>query len=590
MIYWHMTTNQKGAFNTSTFQKVKRLLSPIKKFPYSAAGVLLYAVLVGLFFTALPYIFKVLTTAIETNNKELFILRTKILIGTLVIHVLLKVCFKPLLFIYERNVKNYLDKVYLKKFLQADNNDVERHGTGKLISTVGKGISNRNDMWSQLLRGYSIKIVSIISSVIILAQELSYIYLITITFWIFSYYRLDYFVTKALKKRKKVKEIDLEMDRMSVRRFMSKFEILTSGKYEYESEKRDLIYKDRWNIKRKEKVFQGLWYDWSVFFWWIVYIVRITRIIGQDVLVWHADFSDFVLITWLSLVVWHSFNDIMVQSRKLMDRFVHVEKLRDLFDNMKQIQELQNGNDFQYTSGNIELSKIVFWYNEDKIFKNFNLDIKWGTKTAFVWPSGSGKSTLIKLIAGYLSPQSGDIVIDNQKISQISLSSFYNSLWFLKQEPNVFDGTIYENLLYSIQENISDAQLHNILHLAKCEFIFDFKHGLQTEIGEKGIHLSWGQRQRLAIAKIFLKDPKIIILDEPTSALDSVSEEAVTEALHNLFKDRTVIIIAHRLQTVKEADEIILLDKWEIKERWNHEQLKELNGLYAKMLKLQSWF
>jgi ABC-type multidrug transport system fused ATPase/permease subunit len=135
-----------------------------------------------------------------------------------------------------------------------------------------------------------------------------------------------------------------------------------------------------------------------------------------------------------------------------------------------------------------------------------------------------------------------------------------------------------------------DHRIQEAIRLSKCEFIYDFPDWLETEIGERGIRLSGGQRQRLAIAKIFLKDPKIIILDEPTSALDSFSEEAITQAMNELFKWRTVIIIAHRLQTVKHADDIILLDKWAIMERWTHDELVAQWGQYAKMLELQSGF
>jgi len=120
------------------------------------------------------------------------------------------------------------------------------------------------------------------------------------------------------------------------------------------------------------------------------------------------------------------------------------------------------------------------------------------------------------------------------------------------------------------------------IKLSKCEFIYDLPDGLKTEIGERWVRLSWGQRQRLAIAKIFLKNPEIILLDEPTSALDSFSEEAITEAMHNLFEHRTVIIIAHRLQTVKEADDIIVFDEWKIVERWTHKSLISHKGKYNK--------
>ncbi|MCH2188914.1 ATP-binding cassette domain-containing protein, partial [Candidatus Gracilibacteria bacterium] len=181
---------------------------------------------------------------------------------------------------------------------------------------------------------------------------------------------------------------------------------------------------------------------------------------------------------------------------------------------------------------------------------------------------------------------------------------------YLTQEPSVFDGTVYDNLTYALESfpNPSDTaptpnpspkgrgesefeqHLHHIIKLAKCEFIYDFPEGLQTEIGEKGIRLSGGQRQRLAIAKIFLKDPKIIILDEPTSALDSFSEEQITQAMRNLFKGRTVIVIAHRLQTVKNADHIYVIEDGQVIEEGTHSSLTKKKGIYKRMLDLQSGF
>ena len=132
--------------------------------------------------------------------------------------------------------------------------------------------------------------------------------------------------------------------------------------------------------------------------------------------------------------------------------------------------------------------------------------------------------------------------------------------------------------------------MKEVIKQAKCEFIYELENWLQTEIWEKWIRLSWWQRQRLAIAKIFLKDPQIIILDEPTSALDSFSEEQITKAMHNLFKNRTVIIIAHRLQTVKNADKILVLENWKVVEEGNHSELVKLKWIYKKMLDLQSGF
>jgi ABC-type multidrug transport system fused ATPase/permease subunit len=136
----------------------------------------------------------------------------------------------------------------------------------------------------------------------------------------------------------------------------------------------------------------------------------------------------------------------------------------------------------------------------------------------------------------------------------------------------------------------NEEEMIKALKDAECEFVFEFEKWIDTEIWEKWIRLSWGQRQRLAIAKVFIKNPEIILLDEPTSALDSFSEEKITKAMHRLFKWRTVIVIAHRLQTVKEADDIILIEDWKIVERWTHRELVAKKWIYKNMLDLQSGF
>ncbi|MDQ7009244.1 MAG: ABC transporter ATP-binding protein [Candidatus Gracilibacteria bacterium] len=270
---------------------------------------------------------------------------------------------------------------------------------------------------------------------------------------------------------------------------------------------------------------------------------------------------------------------------------VNVEKLWDFFDNTPEMKGYDTGKEFEYKNGKIEIENLTYGYSENKlVFKNFDLKLKGGKITAFVGNSGSGKSTLVKLIAGYISSNSGNIIIDEQKIDEISLKSYYKNIGYLTQDPSVFDGTILNNLTYAIDRELKKGELENILKQSKCEFIYDLEDGINTEIGERGVRLSGGQKQRLAIAKIFLKDPKIIILDEPTSALDSFSEEQITFAMHNLFKNRTVIIIAHRLQTVKDAGDIILFENGKIVERGTHKELVDLKGQYNKMLELQSGF
>jgi ABC-type multidrug transport system fused ATPase/permease subunit len=271
--------------------------------------------------------------------------------------------------------------------------------------------------------------------------------------------------------------------------------------------------------------------------------------------------------------------------------YIEIEKLWDFFDETPNIKWYDTWKDFIHDKWRIEIRKLSYSYVKwKKVFDDFSLDIEWEKVLAMVWNSWWGKSTLAKLISWYIRADKWEIIIDNQKLNEVSLKTYYKDIWYLTQEPSVFDGTVMDNLTYAIDRKLQEWEINEVIKNSKCEFIYELPKWIDTEIWERGVKLSGWQKQRLAIAKIFLKDPKIIILDEPTSALDSFSEEQISLAMRNLFKGRTVIIIAHRLQTVKHADRIIVLDNWKIIEDWTHSELIKSKWQYAKMLKLQSWF
>jgi ABC-type multidrug transport system fused ATPase/permease subunit len=273
-------------------------------------------------------------------------------------------------------------------------------------------------------------------------------------------------------------------------------------------------------------------------------------------------------------------------TRKIPD----VEKVIEFFGETSEIHWLKTGKNFVYKNWDFELKNISFWYWNNSVFWDFSLKIQWSQVIAFVWESWWWKTTLMKLFSWFIAPNSGEIIIDWQKLSEINLMSYYKEIWYLTQEPSVFDWTILENLTYWSKEEVSEKMLRDVIKKAKCEFIFEFKKWLETEIWERWVRLSWWQKQRLAIAKIFLKNPKIIFLDEPTSALDSQSEKLIHESFQELFKWKTVIIIAHRLQTVKSADEIFVIKEWKVIEKWNHKELLLKKWYYNQMIELQSGF
>jgi len=239
----------------------------------------------------------------------------------------------------------------------------------------------------------------------------------------------------------------------------------------------------------------------------------------------------------------------------------------------------------------ISYNQVTFSYptrNEQKVLRGINLEIRKGEKIALVGPSGAGKSTIIQLLLRYYIPDTGNISIDQSNIQDIDLEYYRSRIAIVPQEVILFGGTIRENILYGNPE-AEDQEVEAAARKANAlDFIRDFPEGMETVVGERGVKLSGGQRQRIAIARAILRDPDILILDEATSSLDSNSEYQVKEALDHLMQNRTTIIIAHRLATIKKVDTIYVIQDGEIVESGVHQALlNKMNGVYANLVKMQ---
>lgn len=367
---------------------------------------------------------------------------------------------------------------------------------------------------------------------------------------------------------------------------MSKFEILQNKKVEIEQKWLKKNIQEQLDTANHRNIYLSYMYD-VPYFWFLILIVGIFCLNYF----WFVNMSSSFLVELIGIA-------LLAQSMLLpyidfikdfTKDFVHIEKLWDFIDNTPAIEWYDTGKKFEFRKWDYELRDVEFLYHSQaSVLENFSVKISGGKKTALVGRSWGGKTTIMKLLAGYMRPTEWQLLIDGQDITEIRLDSYYPHIGYLTQEPSVFDGTIEENLLYGARGKVSKEQLKKAIELSECQFIYELEDGIKTEIGERGVRLSWGQKQRLAIAKIFLKDPEIILLDEPTAALDSYSEEKVAKAFEHLFEWRTVVVIAHRLQTVKSADDIIVLDKWKIVERGTHKELLKLWGKYSGMVDLQS--
>ena len=223
------------------------------------------------------------------------------------------------------------------------------------------------------------------------------------------------------------------------------------------------------------------------------------------------------------------------------------------FLDAKEDERLMSGENLAEVNGDISFSQIDFWYNERKIFDNFNLTIKQNSTTAFLGESGAGKSTAIKLLVGLLKPHSGCITIGGVNLLQVNLNDYYRHIAYLPQEPSIFDGTLRENLVFD--EVVDDDVLLAALGKVGLDSLYSkLEKGLDTPLGERGVSLSGGERQQLALARLWFSNAQIFIFDEATSAIDNLTEETVMKNVMSLLSGKTVIAIAHRLDSIKSFD------------------------------------
>ncbi|MBN4910588.1 ABC transporter ATP-binding protein [Staphylococcus sp. EG-SA-13] len=237
----------------------------------------------------------------------------------------------------------------------------------------------------------------------------------------------------------------------------------------------------------------------------------------------------------------------------------------------------------------ITFENVSFGYEDNPVIKDLSLSIRSGEVTAFVGPSGSGKSTLFSLIERLYPIDHGQILYGNQPIDDISLKYWRQKIGYVMQSNAMMSGTIRDNLTYGVYSEVDEETLIHYTKMARCyDFIMAFPQGFDTEIGERGTKLSGGQRQRIDIARSFIKNPDILLLDEATANLDSESEFYIQQALNELMKDRTTIVIAHRLATIKKANQIVFLDKGEITGVGTHQELLASHEKYRHFVNTQS--
>ena len=297
-----------------------------------------------------------------------------------------------------------------------------------------------------------------------------------------------------------------------------------------------------------------------------------------------ADYSVFIVSVNMFISPVMALINFMEQYQNGVTGF---ERFIEIMDEEPE-KDTEGATDAGVLDGHIEIRDIVYSYDTTKdVLRGVSLDVKKGTKFALVGPSGGGKTTICHLIPNFYDIENGDILIDGKSIKSMTKSSVRRNIGIVQQDIYLFNASIRDNILYgrldASEEEVIEAAKRANIH----DYIMTLENGYDTQIGERGVRLSGGQKQRLSIARVFLKNPPILILDEATSALDNTTEILIQQALDELCEGRTTLVVAHRLSTIKNADEIAVVADGKIIEQGSHDELLALDGEYTKLYNLQ---
>lgn len=309
---------------------------------------------------------------------------------------------------------------------------------------------------------------------------------------------------------------------------------------------------------------------------------------AQGVVDGNMTLGDLVLVNTMMLQLFIPLNFLGIIYRALKYALADMDMMLKLLDTRQTVKDINSANELKVSDAVIKFESVCFSYNKDRrILDDVSFDIPHGKKVAVVGPSGAGKSTLARLLFRFYDVDSGEIAIDGQNIHEVTQESLRDNIGIVPQDTVLFNHSIEHNIRYAkldaTDEEIQQAAKHANIH----DFIMSLSDGYRTVVGERGLKLSGGEKQRIAIARVILKNPRILVFDEATSSLDSHSEQLILESLKEVAEKHTTLVIAHRLSTIIDADNIIVLEKGRVVEQGTHQELLEKDDLYAHLWKLQ---
>ena len=468
----------------------------------------------------------------------------------------------------------------LRKMKTIDYLEYQKFGTGRLIQKIEDGaMASRDvmiDFWLKILRWllptilFSLVFIFNVKKELVLFVLVGYVIVILVS---------NVILKKLYVLKEKILFNQEFLNKHLVRGLMELVVFRTNKKYDTEIKITKEGIKNIVDGKTKIKLVH------EIFFSLFALIVNVLKVIILAYAVMEGDLTVGAVVTIISLLG-KAYEPIAIFNVEYVDyklNKITVNKYLE-FLNVKDDDALESGKVIKKVDGRIELKNVSFGYEDNQVINDLSLVIESGTSIALVGESGSGKSTIIKLLMGLIKPDDGKVLVDGIDLKKVSLNSYYDHVSYVSQEVPIFDGTLRENLVFD--KNVSDDEIIEVLKLVSLEqFYSKLQNGLDTELGERGIKLSGGEKQRVALARLFFEDTKIIILDEATSALDNITEKKVMNSIFEKLSNRTVIMIAHRLDSIKNVEEVLVLKDGEIVERGLYDELLQKDGYFTKLYK-----
>lgn len=474
----------------------------------------------------------------------------------------------------------------LRKMKTIDYLEYQKLGTGNLIQKIEEGAtSSTNIIMNFYLNVFRKLLPTSLFSLIFIYQVKKELTLFILVGYLFVILITNLILKRLYNLKEDILVNSEYLNKHLVRGFMELVVFRTNKKYDMEIEITESGIKNIVNNKVKIKLVHEL------FFTLFELLVSILQVLILSFSVLKSNLSVGAVVTIIALIG-KSYQPIAIFNVEYVDYKLNKIAVKRYLDflNLKDDSNLTTGKKLKKFTPTITLKNITYKYPDSKkiLINNLNLTIKKYEKLAIVGETGSGKSTIIKLIIGLLKDYQGEILISNENLSNLNLNDLYNNITYISQESPIFDGTLRENIVFD--KKISDQEIIKVLKLVSLEkFYQHLENGLDTELGEKGIKMSGGERQRVALARLFFEESSIVILDEATSAMDNITEKEVMTNIMTNSKDKTLIIIAHRLETIKNVDKILVLSNGKIKEGGTYQELLNKKAYFYNLVNSKKW-